>query len=150
MGTAKGFTLIELMIVVAILGILSAIAIPMYLDYMMGAKRNAALENYDILVRAAKYEATKRNIPSSDGPADVLLTVDSNYNVPGMAKTSPMNTALPAFAQGPAPAGDGQVVIDVIDFRRATSPAGTQVTINADTVNDGVAAINHMCTLTLE
>ncbi|QXP83536.1 pilin [Methylococcus sp. ANG] len=45
----KGFTLIELMIVVAIIGVLAAVALPAYQDYTVRAKVS------ELLLTAAKY-----------------------------------------------------------------------------------------------
>ncbi len=48
----KGFTLIELMIVVAIIGILAAVAIPQYQDYTVKAKLGNSLTSVDSLKTA--------------------------------------------------------------------------------------------------
>ena len=57
----KGFTLIELMIVVAIIGILAAIAIPQYQDYTARTQVNRAYSEISSLRTAVEENLTRGN-----------------------------------------------------------------------------------------
>lgn len=59
----SGFTLIELMVVLAVLGVLTALALPSYSEIVERRKLNAAGENLFADLMYAKTEAIKRNLP---------------------------------------------------------------------------------------
>ncbi len=62
----KGFTLVELMVVVAIIGILVVIAIPVYKNSLETAKKNACLANLRTINGAIQlYKYEKGNDPAS-------------------------------------------------------------------------------------
>ena len=66
MNAQKGFTLIELMIVIAIIGILAAIALPAYQDYTKRARVGEALS----LAGGAKTAVTEFYSSNNDWPTD--------------------------------------------------------------------------------
>jgi type IV pilus assembly protein PilA len=122
--TQKGFTLIELMIVVAIIGILAAIAIPQYQDYTARTQVSSALAEISPL-RTAAEELIVRGAVDADTDLEDLGAPGA---ADGAANTTTQYSTL-TIDQDEGNGGEGFEIIATIDQNVGPAVSGAVMTL---------------------
>lgn len=130
-GIQRGFTLIELMIVVAIIGVLASIAVPQYQNYVARAQVSEAFNlASELKVAISEYYMTTGSFPQSN--ADIGYATDTSPTGSGTAGASDVGSYVGYMAiWGADDAYESRIVMEMSDEANSAI-AGKWVVMEAD------------------
>lgn len=129
LGPSRGFTLIELMIAVAIIGILAAVAYPSYTAYVRRGKVAAALgELSAVRVKLEQYYQDNRKY-GADGTCGVAMPLAEGFNITCAVAAGSTPQSFTVTASGVAARGMGgfSFTVNQADEQRTQSYEGVTV-----------------------
>ena len=139
-----GFTLIELMIVVAIIGILAAVALPAYSNYTAKAKVSNALTSVDALKSAVALCAQEQggNVVGCDAGTNGIVKTTDFVPTKEVASLDSVKDGVIkiTLATGIASDVDGKA----ITFEPTTSPTSTAVFWKTTTTTTNTAVLDQL------
>lgn len=146
MKAQKGFTLIELMIVVAIIGILAAVALPAYQDYTARAKVTEVMLQVDSCKTAvSEFLQANGSFPTDANAAGCNSTVTTKYMAAGTAVDSATGKITSGAIQNVASGADTKHIIlqPTSDAGRTTALATATTAIQGWSCGTDATAANY-------
>ena len=147
---ARGFTLIEVVVAIAIVGIIAAVAIPSFADSMRKSRRSDAFAALSVVQQAqerwranrATYAASVSNAADGDPPGLALpaTTLRGYYSITLSGATATGYTALATAVAGTTQANDGNCV-----RLRVVMNAGNITYGSAASGGDFDTSVNNRC-----
>jgi type IV pilus assembly protein PilE len=126
---SQGFTLIELMIVVLIIAILAAIAMPSYQNYVMKSRRSdAKVALVAIQLAEEKWRANNTSYTSTLSNLGLTSSSPAGYYTLSVALTNGYTITALATGVQASDTGCAQLILNQAGNKTANNSAGTAVT----------------------
>lgn len=93
----KGFTLVELVIVVAILAILVGLLAPQYTKYVEKSRKSADASNMDEIIKAIEVHYVEQGVNSTGADTTVTVTMNSDKKIPVSVKAGTADLDLTEY-----------------------------------------------------